>query len=138
MNEFLVEIISPEKKIFEGKVVGVSIPGTKGNFQVLFNHAPLISTFEIGMISVDLSNNTKKVFSTSGGSVEVLKNSVLILSDTIEAAESIDLERAIKSKTRAEERLAKRTPDIDIERARASLARAVNRIRIAEKYSLVD
>lgn len=138
MNGFDLEIISPEKKIFEGKVVAVSVPGTKGSFQVLSNHAPLISTFDIGVIRVDMLDNTKKVYSTSGGSIEVLNNKVLILSDTIEAVESIDLERARKSKARAEERLAKRSPDLDIERARASLARALNRIKTVEKYSFTE
>lgn len=138
MIGFDLEIISPEKKIFEGKVSAVSIPGTKGSFQVLHNHAPLISTFDIGIIRIDLLDNTKKVYSTSGGSIEVLNNKVLILSDTMEAVESIDLERARKSKARAEERLAKRSPDIDIKRARSSLARALNRIKAVEKYSLSE
>lgn len=136
--EFNLEIISPEKKVFEGKVVGVSVPGTQGNFQVLYNHAPLISTYEIGIIRIDLSDNSKKLFATSGGSVEVFKNNVLILSDTIEASENIDVERAKRSKTRAEERLSKRSSDIDFERARASLARAINRIKTAEKAELTD
>lgn len=138
MNEFNLEIISPERKIFSGKVTAVSIPGTKGNFQVLYNHAPIISTFEIGIIKLDFTDNTKKIFATSGGSVEVVNNKVLILSDTIENVESIDVERARNSKARAEERLAKRSSDIDLDRARVSLARALNRIKAVEKFSLTE
>jgi F-type H+-transporting ATPase subunit epsilon len=135
MNELDLEIISPEKKVYSGKVKSVTIPGTKGNFQVLFNHAPLISTFEIGIIKLDLADDSTQIFTTSGGSVEVLDNKVLILSDTIEPIESIDIERAQSAKQRAEGRLTNKGVIIDVDRARAALARALNRINASEKYS---
>ena len=135
MNELDLEIISPEKKVYSGKVKSVTIPGTKGNFQVLFNHAPLISTIEIGIIKLALSDDSTRVFTTSGGSAEVLDNKVLILSDTVEPIESIDVERAQKSKERAEDRLINKGVIIDVDRARAALARALNRIKASEKYS---
>jgi len=134
-NELELEIISPEKKVYSGKVKSVTIPGTKGNFQVLFNHAPLISTFEIGIIKLDLSDNSPRIFTTSGGSAEILDNKVLILSDTIESIESIDIERARSAKERAEGRLTNKGVIIDVDRARAALARALNRIKSSEKYS---
>ncbi|OGU38463.1 MAG: ATP synthase F1 subunit epsilon [Ignavibacteria bacterium RIFOXYB2_FULL_35_12] len=135
MHELDLDIISPEKKVYSGKVKSVTIPGTKGNFQVLFNHAPLISTFELGIIKVGLPGDSTRIFTTSGGSAEILDNKVLLLSDTIEAVENIDLERALKSKVRAEERLTNKSGSIDFDRARASLAKAMNRIKAVEKYS---
>lgn len=135
MNELDLEIISPEKKVYSGKVKSVTIPGTKGNFQVLYNHAPLISTFEIGIIKLGLSDDSTLIFTTSGGSAEVLDNKVLILSDTFEPIESIDIERARRAKERAEERLIKKEGIVDFDRARVALARAINRIKMSEKYS---
>jgi len=135
MHELDLDIISPEKKVYSGKVKSVTIPGTKGNFQVLFNHAPLISTFELGIITVGLPGDSTRIFTTSGGSAEILDNKVLLLSDTIEAVENIDLERALKSKVSAEERLTNKSGSIDFDRARASLAKAMNRIKAVEKYS---
>ena len=135
MNELDLEIISPEKKVYSGKVKSVTIPGTKGNFQVLFNHAPLISTIEIGIIKLDLSDDSTRVFTTSGGSAEVLDNKVLILSDTVEPIDNIDIERARNAKERAENRLTNKGVIIDVDRARAALARALNRIKASEKYS---
>lgn len=135
-KELDLEIISPEKKVYSGKIISATIPGTKGNFQVLYNHAPLISTFETGIIKLDLTDKTTRVFTTSGGSVEVLDNKVLILSDTVEAVEDINVERARKSKERAEDRLSNRGGIVDVDRARASLARALNRIKATEKYSV--
>ncbi len=135
MNELDIDIISPEKKVYSGKIKSVTIPGTKGNFQVLYNHAPLISTIEIGIIKLVLTNDSTLVFTTSGGSAEVLNNKVLILSDTVESVESIDIERARSAKERAEDRLKKREGIVvDVDRARAALARALNRINASEKY----
>ena len=135
MNELDLEIISPEKKVYSGKVKSVTIPGTMGNFQVLFNHAPLISTIEIGIIKLVLSDDSTRVFTTSGGSAEVLDNKVLILSDTVESIDNIDIERARNAKERAEDRLTNKGVIIDVDRARAALARALNRIKASEKYS---
>lgn len=135
MKELELEIISPEKRVYTGKVKSVTIPGTNGNFQVLYNHAPLISTFEIGIIKLVLPDDSSRIFTTSGGSAEILNNKILIISDTIEVMESIDVERAIRSKERAENRLSGKGEIIDVDRARASLARALNRIKASEKYS---
>ena len=135
MNELDLEIISPEKKVYTGKVKSVTIPGTKGNFQVLYNHAPLISTFDIGIIKLVLSDDSTRIYTTSGGSTEVLDNKVLILSDTVEPIESIDIERAMRAKERAEARLKKKEGIVDVDRARVALARALNRIKMSEKYS---
>lgn len=134
MSELFLEIISPSRQVFSGEIKSITVPGTKGRFQVLKNHAPIISTFEIGMIRVDLKDKPK-YFATAGGTIEVLNNKVLVLADSIEFADEIDLNRALKAKERAEKRLSEKSPDIDVERAQAALARALNRIKIKETYS---
>lgn len=134
MSELFLEIISPSRQVFSGEIKSITVPGTKGRFQVLKNHAPIISTFEIGMIRVDLKDNPK-YFATAGGTIEVLNNKVLVLADSIESSDEIDYDRALKAKERAEKRLAEKRPDIDVERAQAALARALNRIKVRETYS---
>ncbi len=135
MAELKLEIIAPSKIVFNDTIQSVTIPGTKGQFQVLINHAPLISTFELGYIKVDNGTKSPLFFATSGGTVEVLNNNVKILADSLEALADIDVERAKRAKTRAEERLAKKHEEqIDVERAEAALKRAVNRIDLVEKY----
>lgn len=134
MSELSLEIISPAKQVFSGEIKSITVPGTKGRFQVLKNHAPIISTFEIGLIKVNLTDKTR-YFATAGGTIEVLNNKVLILADSIESSDEIDLERAVKAKERAEKRLQEKSKDIDVERAQAALARALNRIRIKETYN---
>lgn len=134
MSELFLEIISPSRQVFSGEIKSITVPGTKGRFQVLKNHAPIISTFEIGMIRVDLKDKPK-YFATAGGTIEVLNNKVLVLADSIESVDEIDLDRALKAKERAEKRLSEKKPDIDFERAQAALARALNRIKVKETYS---
>ncbi|PIW68929.1 MAG: ATP synthase F1 subunit epsilon [Ignavibacteriales bacterium CG12_big_fil_rev_8_21_14_0_65_30_8] len=133
MAELKLEITTPEKIIFEEEIVSVTVPGSKGGFEVLVNHAPIISTIEIGEIKVVTKNNSIKFFATSGGTIEVENNSVLILSDAIELVEEIDIDRAKDAKARAEKRFFdKEKKEIDMIRAKAALKRAENRIKVAE------
>lgn len=134
MPEINLEIITPEKVTFKDTVESVTVPGTQGSFQVLKDHAPLMSTIEIGIIKINKNDGTS-FFTTGGGTVEVLNNKVLILADSVEMIENIDVNRAELAKKRAEERLARKQEEkIDIVRAEASLQRAINRIKAIEKY----
>lgn len=136
MAQLQLEIITPNKISYKGDVQAVTVPGTLGSFQILYNHAPIISTFEIGVIKVEISNNEKIFFATSGGTVEVLNNNIRILADSLEAVESIDIERAKRALERANQRLAEKgSENIDVKRAEAALARAMNRIKLVEKFS---
>ena len=133
-----LEIITPAKIVFKGNIESVTIPGVEGSFQVLKNHAPLISIFEIGLVKIKVDSNTTKYYATGGGTVEVLNNNVLVLADSLEAVEEIDVERAKRAKERAMEKLTLKTEDTDIERARVALAKAVNRLTLVEKYSRAE
>jgi F-type H+-transporting ATPase subunit epsilon len=76
-----LEIITPDKKIFSGEATAVTFPGTEGQFQVLNNHAALVSTLGKGNIVVE--GNGKETFIVDGGVVEVLNNKVLVLAEAI-------------------------------------------------------
>ncbi len=131
-NAFELEIVAPEKVVYKGRVTSVSAPGVLGNFQVLYNHAPLLSALEVGSIKVKLPEGKDVLFATSGGFLEVRNNAVVILADTAELPSEISVERAEAARARAEGRLHERKRDIDVERARLALARAVNRLRVAK------
>ncbi len=134
MAEINLEIITPEKIIYKDSVDSITIPGSKGMFQVLKDHAPLMSTIEIGVITLNKSDE-KTYLTTAGGTIEVLKNNVLILADSVEVIDDIDIDRAESAKTRAEENLKrKKEKEIDGVRAELALKRAINRIGAKEKY----
>ena len=79
-----LEILTPEKKIFEGDVTIATFPGSDGSFQVMDNHAPLISLLKEGLVEYKSSESNKSIRIT-GGVVEVLKNKVVLLADGIVA-----------------------------------------------------
>ena len=77
----LLEIITPESKLFEGEVTSVKFPGTDGEFGVLNNHAPIISTLTKGSIVVIDNNNKSKNFNINGGVIEMQNNKIIVLAD---------------------------------------------------------
>ena len=76
-----LEIITPEKKVFEGDVISVQLPGTDGKFEILNNHAPIISTLTQGQVRVIDSSNNKEHFEINGGVIEMQNNKVIVLAD---------------------------------------------------------
>ena len=79
-----LEILTPDKKVFEGAVTSVTVPGTLGSFQILKGHAPLISTLEDGPVVVK-DNATVSTFNIKGGVVEVLDDKIIVLAEAIVA-----------------------------------------------------
>ena len=76
-----LEIITPDKQLFDGIVKSAVFPGSEGSFGVLDNHAPMIATLKTGNIELIEENNNKLQFSVKGGVVEVLKNKVIVLAE---------------------------------------------------------
>lgn len=130
---FHLEIITPDRVVFSDDASSVSAPGVEGNFQILFDHAPFLSALDTGEIKVKDKNGNDLHYAASGGFVEVNANHVVVLADSVERSEEIDVDRAKAAKARAEERLHVMQHDTDQERARAALARAVNRLRLSQK-----
>jgi F-type H+-transporting ATPase subunit epsilon len=79
-----LEILTPEKKVFEGDVTIATFPGSDGSFQVMDNHAPLISLLTHGLVEYR-SKESKQSLMITGGVVEVLKNKVILLADGVAA-----------------------------------------------------
>ena len=77
----ILEIITPEKEIFNGEVTSVKFPGTNGEFEILNNHAPIISTLEKGEIRVITSNKNTENFNINGGVIEMQNNKIIVLAD---------------------------------------------------------
>jgi F-type H+-transporting ATPase subunit epsilon len=130
---FTLEIIAPDRVVFSGEATSFSAPGIEGGFQVLVNHAPLVSALDVGELKVKNIAGADTRYAASGGFVEVRNNTVIVLAESAERADEIDIQRATAARDRAERRLRSREKDIDLERARAALYRALNRLRIASK-----
>jgi F-type H+-transporting ATPase subunit epsilon len=78
-----LEILTPEKLLFEGKVTLLNVPGTQGSFTVLHNHAPIISTLDKGQIRIVTDSKKTELIDILGGIIEVKKNSIIVLADIL-------------------------------------------------------
>ena len=80
---FKIEIVTPQKLYFSGEVVSVTAPGEKGQFQILKNHAPLLSSLKTGKVKLALADRTEQSFSISDGFLEVSSNKAVLLTENI-------------------------------------------------------
>ncbi len=126
-----LEIVTPYGLVFTEDVDEITATSTEGEFGVLSGHVPFITILKIGMLTYKKGKDIGYIFVNSGYA-EVLSDRVIILADSAEKSEDIDVERAIAAKKRAEERL-KEAEKIDFTRAAASLERASIRIQLAGK-----
>lgn len=78
-----IEIITPDKKIFEGDIKSVRVPGKKGSFQVLKDHAPIISTLDKGPVIIVENDGAQTTYEINGGVIEVKANKIILLVDSI-------------------------------------------------------
>jgi F-type H+-transporting ATPase subunit epsilon len=132
-TELHLEIVTPDHQVARETVSGVSIPGKNGYLGILPGHSPLLSELKVGELSYT-RDGVAHSLAVSWGFAEVLPDRVIILAETAERGEEIDVERAEQARRRAEERLKKLTdPEIDMDRARAALDRALTRLQVSRR-----
>jgi F-type H+-transporting ATPase subunit epsilon len=127
---FQLEIVTPEKKVVDTTAEEVQIPGKNGYLGILPGHAPLITELAVGEITYR-ENSTEQRLAVAWGFAEVLPDKVTILAETAERPSEIDVDRARKSKERAEQRLTSGDTSVDVDRALDALHRAESRIDVA-------
>jgi len=126
-----LEFVTPERSIAHTDVDEVELPGEEGFFAVLPGHAPLLAALKTGPIWYRTGTEKHYAF-IGGGFAEVTADRVSVLAAVAERAQDIDLARAEAAKRRAEDVLAKPTTDIDTEKARIAMMRAIARIQVAK------
>ncbi|OGO00285.1 MAG: F0F1 ATP synthase subunit epsilon [Chloroflexi bacterium RBG_13_52_14] len=132
MDKINFEIVTAERVVYSDDVDVVVAPGTEGQLGILPHHASLMTMLQPGELIVKKGSEEHSIF-VSGGFMEVRGNKVVVLADTAERAEEIDISRAEAAKRRAEERMAQLPTDVDLARAQASLLRSMTRLKVAEK-----
>lgn len=129
-GKLLLEIVTPYGLIFSEEVDEVTGTGSEGEFGILPGHVPFVTTLKVGML-IAKAGKESKYFFVNWGYAEIGADKVMVLADSAERSEEIDVDRAKEAMKRAEERL-KKCEDCDFHRAEASLERAATRIQIAQ------
>jgi F-type H+-transporting ATPase subunit epsilon len=127
-----LQIVSADRSLLNETVDEVVIPGFDGYFGVLPGHTPMLAVLQVGELWYR-QGQEKHYVSLAFGFAEVLPDRVTILAQIAEKADEIDLARAEAAKKRAEERLARPVVDMDAERARISLLKALTRLQVASR-----
>ncbi len=78
-----LEVLSPGKTVFSGNIKIIKVPGTGGSFEVMKNHAPLISTLDDGKVRIVAEDDTTRLFNISGGVIQVIANKIIVLAESI-------------------------------------------------------
>jgi F-type H+-transporting ATPase subunit epsilon len=127
-----LQIVSADRSLVNEQVDEVQIPGSEGYLGILPGHTPLLATLQVGELWYR-QGQEKHYLSIAFGFVEVQPDRVTILAQIAEPAHEIDAARAEAAKRRAEERLSKPTTDMDFERARIAMLKALVRLQVASR-----
>src|SRR5512133_1475805 len=131
-SHLALEIVTPDRAIVHEQVDEVEIPGSDGYFGVLPGHTPMLALLQVGQLWY--RKGAEKIYLSIGsGVVEVMPDRVIIIARTGEKPEEIDVERAKAALQRAEQRLASHARDLDLERARLAVLKALTRLNVATK-----
>ncbi|MDP7587316.1 MAG: F0F1 ATP synthase subunit epsilon [SAR202 cluster bacterium] len=128
-----LEIITAERQVYSDEVDMVIAPGFDGQLGILPMHAPLMTMLKPGELTVKKSGEEDMYVAVSGGFMEVLGNKVSVLADACERSDEIDEQRAEEAIQRAQDRLANRGTEMELERAICSLQRAQVRVNLVRR-----
>lgn len=128
---FRLEIITPDRKFYEGEASMVEFTSTEGEMGVYKHHIPLTAVLAPGIVTITEAEG-KKEAAIHAGFVEILPDKVTFLAEIAEWPEEIDVARAEASRSRAEERLHNHAAEIDVARAEIALKKALVRIDIKQ------
>lgn len=134
MSTFLLEIVTPERKVYAQDASMVIVKGVEGELGILPNHVPLVTPLKIEPVVVKLPGGKEEVIAVHGGFIEVRRDTVVILAEGAELPGDIDVDRAKAAKERAERRLEQiKKENVDYARAERALKRALNRLKVSER-----
>jgi len=128
---FKLQIITPERKFYEGEASMVELTTTEGDIGVCRNHIPMTAIAAPGVLKIHEEGGVKNAALMSGF-IEILPEKIVIMAEVVEWPEEIDTSRAEEAKIRAERRLKEQSGKIDNARAEAALRRALIRLSLTK------
>ncbi|WP_045518721.1 F0F1 ATP synthase subunit epsilon [Neobacillus niacini] len=135
MKTIKVSVVTPNGPVYESDVEMVITKAQSGELGILPGHIPMVAPLAVGVVRLkEPGRKEEELVAVSGGFLEVRPDKVTILAQAAEKAEDIDVERALRAKERAEQRMKEqKVEDIDFRRAELALQRAINRLTVTGK-----
>jgi F-type H+-transporting ATPase subunit epsilon len=131
-TKLTLEIVTPDRSLVHEEVDEVQVPAAEGYMGILPGHTPLLAVLQVGELTYRRGAEVTHLH-VAFGFVEVLPDRVTVLAQVAERAADIDVPRAQAAKQRAEERLARPVPDLDLERARIALMKSLIRLQVSSR-----
>lgn len=132
MSTFYLDVITPERKFFSGEAEGIIFKTVDGEIGILAKHAPTVVAVSVGPLKINAGGKWIEAVVTEGFA-KIMPDKVVLLTDTAEYPEEIDINRAKAAKQRAEERLHRKLSQLEYMRSKAALARAMARLSVTKK-----
>lgn len=128
-STFHLEVVTPDRKFFDGNVLMVIVPAVDGSLGILWGHEPMVTVIKEGLLRIKCENNWSEA-SISSGFIEVKPDYAIVFADSVEWPYEIDEKRALAAKERAEERLRQKLSRIEYLRTQAAIRRALVRLTV--------
>lgn len=132
-RKFKIEILSPDRSFYVGETELVVTRGSEGYLGIMYDHEPSVIPLSTGSLRLKNNDGTFSLAACSKGILTIKDTEVTVLVDSVEWVDEIDLDRALRAKERAENRMEANNADIDFIRAKSALERALNRINLSKK-----
>ena len=127
------EIVTGERRVYAGEVAEVVAPAANGQVAIRPRHVPFLSALEPGEVRLVRPGQDDLILAIGGGFMEVRDDKVVILADSAERADEIDLERALRARQQAEKLLQQKVNNVDFAKVEAALRRSLARLKVAER-----
>ena len=134
MAHFEVKILAADKPFYEGEALSLIVPTVNGQFGILAHHSNTLGATVPGLLKITYPDNREEVLSVSSGIFKIEHNHVLVLVDSLERPEEIDINRAKREADEAKEALLQKMSRQEYYSTQAKLARALNRLKIKSNY----
>lgn len=134
MSHFKVKILAADKPFYEGEALSLIVPTVNGQFGILAHHSNTLGATVPGLLKITYPDNREEVLSVSSGIFKIEHNHVLVLVDSLERPEEIDINRAKREADEAKEALLQKMSRQEYYSTQAKLARALNRLKIKSNY----
>lgn len=128
-----LEIVSPDRVFLNEEVDSAVVRTSAGDVGLMADHIPMVAPVAVGRIKIIQDGKTREA-ACADGMLRIRGDRALVITEAAEWIEDIDVERARNARARAEQRLKARNDQVDLDRAKAALTKALNRIKQAEQY----